>query len=167
MVYRAFDQSQKKNTDRLLDIKVYNLWPITAVASTSNGRSQWSQALFDRSSQVSSVYRCVYEDTRKTQLHMSWAAPFVPYFPDSKVRQGNPRDFCMHGRDLAGDHPGYFVKRTRNNTHAQQIYAGTNWQTSKTGSCSNPQQTVLRVYFTFCSVTSLHMYLFCDYDQQH
>ena len=112
-----------------------NHWPISAVASTTNDRPQRSQPPF-RSAFLGqfSLPTCVYEKNRAVRVvgHVfPWRNSLPPTYGSET------RGFCLHGRDLASDCLGYFVKRPRKNMRTQQICVLTNWQVSTTGSSSH------------------------------
>ena len=88
------------------------------LTANSNGHNRH----FDRPSLVSSVCRRVY--TRKIELYVRVVGRVFPWRTSLVPTYGSEiRGFCMHGRDLASDRQGYFVKRPQKNTHMQQIYA--------------------------------------------
>ena len=75
----------------------------------------------------SSLLKCVHEENRAVHAVgsvFSWRTSLAPM--DGSEIHG----YCMHGRNLASDRQGYFVKRPRKNTRTQQIYAKTSWQIS-------------------------------------
>ena len=124
-----------------------NLWPISAVASTTNGRLQRSQPPF-RSAFLGqfSLPTCAYEKNRAVRV-VGCVFPWRTSL--ARMDGSETHGFCMHGRDLASDRQGYFVKRPRKNTRRQ---AG---RFQRRGLLRTLNKQFWVCTFMFCSVTSL------------
>ena len=111
----------KKVTDWLLGSNGYNLWPTTAVGSTTNSWPQQSQPPF-RSAFLGQFSLPTYVYGKKSSCTCRGPRISVAYFL-APTYGSETRGFCMHGRNLASDRQGYFVKRPWKNTRTEQIYA--------------------------------------------
>ena len=127
------------STDWLLRSNGLDLWPISAVASTTNGWLRTVTTVI--SPPLVSLPRCVYE------LYVSWAA----YFPGFNGRSVTPAGFKFASMDEISQ---VIIKVTTSKRTGKKYVYGSNLHVDKlagfnavqmTGSSSNAHQTVLRV----------------------